>query len=354
MKKLIAMLLVAIMVMSFTACGTINDAEVSILWSGDGIVHLPNSLINAVERAMYIENISYTHYGANGDQAEQTKQANSALNAGCSVLIVELVDPAGAQEIVDAAKAKNVPVIFMNCDVDEAVLNSYDKCTCVISDKNSAGTVLGDLIVSSVTKKSLFSKEKIDIEGLDRNKDGKVSYTAIGDVASAVSAMSELPLEAISDVTDVSGISSLNVQDGAGKKDLGQLLTAAGASVELIITADDASAQEVLKALQDKGFNSTKLTTHCIPLYTVGNEVDAKSFENSENYEADEWAALIYTTTDLIGSGYIAGAAVTDYDNTAIAVASIAANMIKGDAMHEGLDAASISGKTVNIPFTTN
>lgn len=347
MKKLIAMLLVAVMVMSFAACGTINDTEVSILWSGDGIVHVPNSLINAMERAMYIKNVSYTHYGANGDQSKQTKQANDALNAGCSALVVELVDVATAQEIVDAAKAKNVPVIFMNSNVDETILNSYDKCACVISDEDSVGTVLGDLIVSSVTKKSLFSKEKIDIKDLDRNKDGKVSYVAIGDVASTVAAMSDLPLDAIADITDVSGMGTLVAKDGAGKKDLGQLMTAAGASVELIITANDTSAQEVLKALQDKGFNSNKLTTHCIPVYTVGNEVDAKSFKNADDYEADEWKALIYTTTDLIGGGFIAGAAVTDYDNTAIAVADIVASFISGAN-------TGTPEKFVLVPYTTN
>lgn len=342
MKKLIAMLLVAVMVMSFAACGTINDTEVSILWSGDGIVHVPNSLINAMERAMYIESISYTHYGANGDQAEQTKQANSALNAGCSVLVVELVDPAAAQEIVDAAKAKSIPVIFMNSAVDAAVLNSYDKCTSVVSDVNSVGSVLGELIVSSMKK-----KDKIDIKAYDRNKDGKLSYVAIGDVAATVSAMTELPLEAVTEVTDVSAIATLTVKDGEGKKGLGQLLTASGVSIELIITADDATAQEVLKALQSKGFNSNKLTTHCIPVYTVGNEVDAKSFKNADDYEAEEWAALIYTTTDLISSGFIAGAAVTDYDSTAIAVASVAADLIKGVA-------TSSADSVVNVPFTTN
>lgn len=352
MKKLIAMLLVAVMVMSFAACGTINDTEVSILWSGDGIVHVPNSLINAMERAMYIESISYTHHGANGDQAEQTKQAHSALNAGCSVLVVELVDPAAAQEIVDAAKAKNVPVIFMNSSVDAAVLNSYDKCISVVSDDNSVGAVLGELIVSKFKKsKFVFSefkkKEFIDITDFDRNKDGKLSYVAIGDVASTISAMSDLPLEAIAEITDVSGIGTLVSRDGATKKDLGQLITASGASVELIITADDATAQEILKALQKKGFNSNKLTTHCIPLYTVGNEVDAKSFKNADDYEEEEWAALIYTTTDLISSGFIAGAAVTDYDGTAIAVASVVSDLIKGTATNS-------ADSVVNVPFTTN
>ena len=103
MKKLIAFALAVVMLLSMTACGTVNETDVAILWSGDGIVHVPNSLINTMERAMYIENIAYTHYGANGDQASQTAQALDALNGGCAALAVELVEPAAAQEILDAA-----------------------------------------------------------------------------------------------------------------------------------------------------------------------------------------------------------------------------------------------------------
>ena len=59
MKKWIAMLLLAAMMLSLAACGKVNDSPVAILWSGDGEVKVPNSLINSMERAMYIENIRY-------------------------------------------------------------------------------------------------------------------------------------------------------------------------------------------------------------------------------------------------------------------------------------------------------
>ena len=112
MKKLLAIVLSLVMVLGLAACGAINETEVAVLWSGDGIVHVPDSLINALERAMYIENIKYAHYGANGDQAAQTAKAQEALNNNCAGLVVELVDASAAQTIVDLAKAKNVPVVF--------------------------------------------------------------------------------------------------------------------------------------------------------------------------------------------------------------------------------------------------
>ncbi len=357
MKKMIAMVLAAILLLSLAACGSINDAEVAILWSGDGQVLVPNSLINSMERAMYIESIAYTHYGANGDQAAQTKQANDALNAGCAALVVELVDPAAAQEIVDAAKAKNIPVVFFNCQVDDAVVASYEKAACVVSDEASVGKVQSEQILNGITEE----KKEAHSFTIDRNEDGKITYLGIGDVSATVDALNALltenglsPLESAVEGAEASVISGLTVAEGAGAKDKAQLLTAEGASVELIITSDDATAQETLKALQAHGFNSTKLTTHCIPLYTIGNETDAKSFLDQESYEAEEWAVLLYTTSDLIGSGMITGAAVVDYDSLAVSVSAVVRNLLKGSDTFANIADENVYGSTVKVPYTTN
>ena len=393
MKKLIAIALIAVMVLGLAACGSVNESEVSILWSGDGIVHVPNSLINAMERAMYIENVDYTHYGANGDQAAQTAQAMEALNAGCSALVVELVDTAAAQEIVDAAKAKNVPVVFFNCDVDEAVVSGYEKAACVVSDPASIGKVQGEQLFKAIAseKKKVYSFNK----DIDRNADGKLSYLAIGDVAVTVEALNATltekgltALESVAEGADASYIAGLTAVDGETSKDKGQLTTAEGASVELIIVADDADAKDVLVALQAQGFNSTKLKTHCIPVYTVGNDFDYKAYvlesmpaapyaldtqveaevdamndwwktnADVESWKAAnaticslysvDWADLnefLYTTTDVIGAGRLAGTAMVDYDAIAAAVAESVANLVTGEAVAE---------QVTKIPYTTN
>ena len=123
MKKILAFALCFVILLGLGAC-KINKNEVSVLWSGDQNRAVdPNSLINAMDRALHIENIVYKHYAASGDQAKQTQQAQAAVNAGCAALMVELVDPAAAQPIVDMAKAKNIPVVFFGCSVDAAVIN---------------------------------------------------------------------------------------------------------------------------------------------------------------------------------------------------------------------------------------
>ena len=71
MKRIISLILVSLLTLSaffcLAGCGKVNDAEVSILWSGEGVATNPNSLINSMERAMYIKKVDYKHYGANGD-----------------------------------------------------------------------------------------------------------------------------------------------------------------------------------------------------------------------------------------------------------------------------------------------
>ena len=72
MKKIVSLLLAvlfAFSVLSLVGCGKINDTSVAILWSDDGVATDPNSLINSMDRAMYIEKIAYEHYGAKGDAA---------------------------------------------------------------------------------------------------------------------------------------------------------------------------------------------------------------------------------------------------------------------------------------------
>lgn len=370
MKKWIAIVLIAVMLMGLAACGTINDTEVAILWSGDGVVRVPNSLINTMERAMYIENIAYSHYGANGDQAAQTVQANEALSSGCAALMVELVDAAAAQEILDAAKAKNVPVIFFNCEVEEAVISGYDKCALVNTDLDSLAGVYADLVGASLIKeeKDRSSKEVTYslVESADRNEDGSITYLAIGDVSGVVDtfnaklAEAGLPaLIAAGAVDSAEAVDALTESSyvNADKKEMG-LLSHEGVSIDLILTADDATAQNVLVALQAKGYNKDRLTTHCIPVYTVGNTADYKALvltgrplgahkdDNVQEYyksmqyivdlrnvEEEALDVMLYTTGDVIGDGRLAGAVVEDYDAISVAAAELLSSMLRNEAI---------------------
>jgi len=314
MKKIIAIALVLALALGLAACGSINDTEVSILWSGDGIVKIPNSLINAMERAMYIESVSYAHYGANGDAAAQLTQAQAALDKGCAALLVELVDTASTQQIIDLAKDKNVPVVFFNCEADTTAIASYEKCAYVNTDAKSVATVQNEQIVAYIEE---------NMEKIDRNGDGKITYAAFGEVSILGDKLEAYTAESIDAVVST--------------------FTDETATVEMFVTADDTTALEVLAALQKKDYNSTRLNTHCIPIFTVGSHADAKSFLDQTKYEPEEWDALLYTTVEVIDAGLITGTAMDDYDSIAASVAAMTRDLVKGNAVTELI---------VTVPYT--
>ena len=393
MKKIVSLILIALLMLSvfiFTGCGAINKSEVSILWSGDGEVKVPNSLINSMDRAMYIENISYVHYGANGDAAEQVKQAKAAIDKGCSALLVELVSPMSAIEIVNAAKEKDIPVVFFNTLVDKAVVESYDKCVTVFSAADTIADVQGKIIADYV--RDNFKK-------LDQNSDGKINYAAYGSGSVSSAAVKKAnELLATKDyavkTADKEKINTsivfFDVQNEANNLSpfsAGTLqkffMEKTTHVIELIITESDLVALDILKEIQTLDYNTDKLNTHFVPIFTVGEEADYKSFvlagrpeipsaliikdgdsnkvikqknkdikkiaELKEYYEKNvflvdltyvnesELDEMVYTTINVIDSGRICGTVIADNDTIAVTVAKIVRNFVKGNGALDGV-----------------
>lgn len=369
MKKLIAVVLVLVALASLAGCGTVNKSEVSILWKEETVM-VPNSLINAFERAMYIENISYKHYFSGNDAAKQLEQATQVVNAGCSALMVELVDSAGAQAYVDLAKGKNIPVVFFGCEVDEAVVSSYDKCVHVSTKAESVAESLSEKIIEGIVDEKeglpaliakLFKSELCAInKSVDRNEDGKISCLIVGDgaaIAEAVDAkLTEKGLNKLEMVgTLVDGESAKATLQSAVDGTYGEfgLLTVEGKPVELIITTDDVLGMTVLTELQAKGYNKDRLKTHFVSLYTVGSHADAKSLLNKDDYKEEEWEALIYTTLEVIEAGQISGAAMEDYDTIATSAAKCLKNLLKGKAVTNGIEAELVvKTRIVDVPYS--
>lgn len=410
MKKIIAILLVAIMALGIVACGSINEKPVVILWSGEGVVEAPNTLINAMERAMYIENVNYVHKGAKLDAKTQFEQAKNAINDGCAVLAIELINPLDAQKIVNLAKEKNIPVIFFNCLVPEEVIKSYDKCVFVGSDTEKTTDRQGELIADYVEN---------NFKDLDRNGDGKISYVnfaagfglgnGAAEKANKILAEKEIKVGGLFDKKTVK--TELVFYDD---KNPLCVLPAMGAAlsyaeiakkyndenkntVELIITDNELTAYELLVALQNNGFNKDKLTTHLIPMFTVGGNLDYKSIivsgrpeisddlkideENDSNkvikdkekkikeickeyYEKNMYIVdltiveevdlddMIYTTVNVIDSGRIAGTVMEDNDAIAVSVATVARNFIKGNDTFKDIETTLVKESEVLIPYS--
>lgn len=390
MKKLLSVILVLVMVLALCAC-TVNKTEVSVLWAGsEDHATQPNSLINAMDRAMYIEKIDYKHYAAAGDQAKQTQQATDCLNAGCSALMVELVDASAAQAIVDLAKAKNVPVIFFGTEVDAAVVNSYAKCAAVSTDAASVDDAVFELVSEYVLKNTKLTKEGKEPadDDLDLDDDGKISYVAVGEISLKETMAIEKDKEdepklnkdgsykkAVELVQLSAAFEELTVSESeeegglfGGTTTYRQLKTADGKTVELLLVADDQQAMDILVALQAMGINTDKLATCFVPVFTVGagadykarvmenlpadaaaraeylegmrlfadmTVLDSKEWDKRAAGEENEVDSMIFNTFNQIDTGRLSGTAVEDEDAIAEAAAKLAKQLLKGKAVEE-------------------
>jgi methyl-galactoside transport system substrate-binding protein len=113
------------------------------------------------------DTITYEVLDGQNDQAKQTDQVDTLLAKGIDVLVVNVVDISAAQSIVDKAKAKNVPLIFFNREMPDAVVQSYaNKCAFVGTQPEQAGIMQGDLIAQIMK----------DHPEYDTNKDGSINY----------------------------------------------------------------------------------------------------------------------------------------------------------------------------------
>lgn len=356
MKKLIALLLSLITILAIAPACSINDTEVSVIWldysaeralKGD-CDQFQATIADAFDRGAYIEKIDHVDYDAENNPATQLTLAESALDNGCSALVVYATELTPSVAIVKAAEAKEVSVTFI-CDDSATVLiikgllviagSSYEKVAFVAVDTATLPEVLGAKIASDLLA---------DYDKFDRNDDGEITYIAF-------------------DATSLSLVPEINKKlVEAGKKEIKMVSftainegwTDAGEPpYELILTGNNDLVVELLLALREKEFNYKKLVTNFIPFYTVGIEANARDLlineRAGEEIEEEELAA--YSVMNVIDSGYISAAGLVDDDAVALATAAIVRNFIKGNEMMKGVEESYISTEingVVLVPYT--
>ncbi len=174
MKKLLAILLAAAMVMCLGACGGDESDELNV---GVFYYTYSDAYISSVraelDKQLTAAGIKYTNYDCNNTQATQNDYISTALSSGCNLLIVNLVtsgSPSAAEKIIELAG--DVPVIFFNRAVEAdgeegAVLGAHKNICFIGTDAPEAGHLQGKMIGEYVLA---------NYDALDLNKDGVISY----------------------------------------------------------------------------------------------------------------------------------------------------------------------------------
>ena len=349
MKKILAVILTLAFALGLTACGSgdggSSDGEVFYYTYSDAYI---SSVRSAMDKFLKDAGLKFQNYDANGNQTTQTEQVTTALAKGSKLLVVNVVDTGSndaAQNIIDQAKAKNVPVIFFNRSVQESVVTSYDKCVFVGTDYEMAGHMQGEMIGNYVNE---------HFADIDLNGDGKISYVMFKGQEGNMEAIArtQYGVEDANKVLKAAGKPELEFYDASNKNKYlvdqnGQWSSAAATDymstilaqysesnknmVELVIANNDDMALGAISSLQTAGYN--KEGAKAIPVFGVDATDAAKS---------------------AIKSGAMVSTIKQDADGMAKAITSIAQNFLGDKEALDGLDSENLVGKwRVNIPYGT-
>ena len=263
------------------------------------------------------------------------------------MLIVNVVDTGSndaAQNIINLAKAKNVPVVFFNRSVDQSVIESYEKCVFVGTDYEQAGHMQGKMIGEYLVE----NYNKYDLNG-----DGKISYVMFKGQEGNMEAIArtQYGVEDANTVLKEAGKPELEFYDSANKNkylvDQDGLWSSAAATnymstalaqyteanknmIELVIANNDEMALGAVSALQTAGYN--KEGGRYIPVFGVDATDAAKS---------------------AIKAGTMVGTIKQDAEGMATAITTIMKNYLDGANALDGIDTENVVGTwRVNIPYS--
>ena len=341
MKKILAIALALCLALSLVACG--GGAESAPAASGDasapaaagnvavfyytyGDTYI-STVRTALDKVLTDAGVAFTDFDCKGEQNTQTDLVKTAIANGASALLVNVVETGSddaAQNIVDAAKEAEIPVIFFNREVSDAVVNSYEKCAFVGTDAAEAGHMQGKLVGDYL----LANWDTVDLNG-----DGEISYVMFkGQEGNPEAEMrTQFGVEDADAVLTEAGKAALKFYDEkntdkylvdrngtwsaqASNEYMTTILSAYtednGNMVELIICNNDGMAEGAVTALNTAGYNTAADGAVTIPVFGVDATDAAKA---------------------LIDDGKMTGTIKQDAEAMAACLGLLAGNTVAGE-----------------------
>ena len=327
MKKILALVLALTMVLGMGSVA-LAEGNAQVFWYTMSDTYLA-SVRTALNAKLDEAGIDFVDQDGNATQTTQTDQITTAIATGTDLLAVNIVETGAdgiAQNVVDQAKAAGIPLLFFNRSVSEDVVKSYDKCCFVGTNYEQAGIMQGDMIGDyllanydaydlngdGVISYVMFKGQEDNQEAIARTKYGQENADAKLVAAGKPALKFYDESNAQKYLVDQAGTWSRQVAQDYMTTILAQYNMDAGNMVELVIANNDEMALGAMQALQQAGYNNGEGTT-TIPVFGVDATADAV-------------AAID------------AGTIKQDAEGMAEAIATIAANMIAGNDMYEGLN----------------
>ena len=251
-------MLVCCVLLCLTGCGNNKEAQRSVLRVGVVLYTQDDPFINALTDCLKEDLEDYeteslkiimTVRDGKNDQKLQDEVVEEILDAGCDILVVDLVDRTEPSNIIKMAKNENIPVIFFNREPVREDLMQWDKLYYVGGDARQSGTMQGEIAAQVI---------RTD-HSVDRNADGKIQYVllegetghqdAIIRTDSVVKTLQEqgITLEKLS-------YQFANWNRGQAENKMTQLIHHYGDEIELVLSNNDEMAMGAVAAYEASGY----------------------------------------------------------------------------------------------------
>lgn len=233
------------------------------------------------------------------DQTTQTEQLNNFVSQGKDLIIANLVDPTGADQIINSAKEAGIPVVLINREPSVETMNIWPgKVTYVGVDARQSGIYQGEIIA--------------DLENHgDVNGDGKVSYIMVMGDAGNVDAeqRTQYSVETLEKTIkcEILGEAQRGNWDQAkGQEITANALSQYGDDLEVVFCNNDGMALGAVQSIKAAG---RKINEN---IYVVG--VDA-----------------LPEVIELLGNGEFTGTVLNDHFNQSHTAAEVAIKLLNGE-----------------------
>ncbi len=246
MKKLLALVLAAVMMLGLVAVASAGQKPLKI---GVCIYKFDDNFMTLyrTELESYLKGLGHevTIVDGKNDQAEQTNQINSFIADKVDVLIVNLVQSSAAATVIDLVKAANIPTVFINREPTPEDMQLWDRIAYVGADARQSGTFQGEIVAAMENKG-------------DFNGNGKVDYVMIIGDPENVDAQyrTEFSIKALKDAG--LEVNELFAQRGDWAQEKGQELAATalsqfGNDIDVIFCNNDAMALGAVQSVEAAG-----------------------------------------------------------------------------------------------------
>ncbi|MCL2180216.1 MAG: galactose ABC transporter substrate-binding protein [Treponema sp.] len=303
MKKSIVFVLILVLLASAAFAGggsnraaSGSGVQVDVFWYMFGDTYLTSVRNNMAAEFSSYSAFRVTHHDCNNSQTTQTQMIQTAITQGTKLLIVNIVTTGSeeaAMNIVDMARRANVPIIFFNREVSNAVIRSYANAAFVGTDADEAGVMQGQAIANFLLRPENWSGNN---SRFDLNRDGRINYVmlrgehgnaeALGRTKYAVQEANRLlsgrltlapsPANQTSTQYENDGISNFFLYANWSAAEAANLMRTALAahsltngSIELVAANNDDAALGAIEAMNEQGFNTGRQGAGYIPVFGV-------------------------------------------------------------------------------------